>query len=301
MNNMDLVSVVIPTYSRPDNLRRAIDSVLNQTYPNIEIIIVDDNGIGTKYQKMTEEAIKDYIVNQKVVYIKHKINKNGAAARNTGLKHCHGTFVNFLDDDDVFDRNKIKYQVELLEAQLDYDASFCNTQIKYKHHVESTDCKESGNLVEQVLSGKISFNTSTVLFRKEVLDDLNGFDETFLRHQDWELYVRFFRKSRMVLAEQPLLVKYVTTTGVITKNPLKQVDYLEHFLRVYHDDFEKMDMKNSIYHFLYLSLANSLIYYKYYKEGFKYYKIASSYKDMKMSDFLKSFFVFLKSFCHLCI
>ena len=65
MNNMNLVSVVIPTYSRPNNLRRAIDSVLNQTYPNIEIIIVDDNGIGTKYQKMTEEAIKDYIVNQK--------------------------------------------------------------------------------------------------------------------------------------------------------------------------------------------------------------------------------------------
>ena len=75
MNNMNLVSVVIPTYSRPDNLRRAIDSVLNQTYPNIEIIIVDDNGIGTKYQKMTEEAIKDYIVNLLPLHLETSLNE----------------------------------------------------------------------------------------------------------------------------------------------------------------------------------------------------------------------------------
>lgn len=74
MNNK-LVSVIIPSYSRPNNICRAIDSVLNQTYQPIEIIVVDDNGIGTDFQRQTEHVLSKYIRTNKIIYIKHDTNK----------------------------------------------------------------------------------------------------------------------------------------------------------------------------------------------------------------------------------
>ena len=96
-----LVSVIIPTYKRSKSLNRAIDSVLSQTYPNIEIIVVDDNGKGSKYQLETEKSLEKYIKTDKIKYIIHDVNRNGSAARNTGFKHSRGEYINFLDDDDV--------------------------------------------------------------------------------------------------------------------------------------------------------------------------------------------------------
>ncbi len=83
MNGKDLVSVIIPTYQRPENLIRAIESVLTQTYKTIEIIVVDDNGKGTEWQLTTEKLLKDYVVEGKIQYICHKESLNGSAARNT--------------------------------------------------------------------------------------------------------------------------------------------------------------------------------------------------------------------------
>lgn len=70
-----MISVVIPTYARPTNLIRAIESVLNQTYSTIEIVVVDDNGLGTPYQEETERLLCDYILNNKIKYIIHEVNR----------------------------------------------------------------------------------------------------------------------------------------------------------------------------------------------------------------------------------
>ena len=99
-SNTPLVSVIIPTYKRPDYLDRAIDSVLNQTYNNIEIIVVDDNNPNTEGRERTEKIMRRYENNPHVIYIKHEYNKNGSAARNTGFKASHGVYLAFLDDDD---------------------------------------------------------------------------------------------------------------------------------------------------------------------------------------------------------
>lgn len=124
---MKLVTVIIPTYSRPKFLPRAIESVLSQTYPEIEIIVVDDNGEGTENQKYTEELIRNYIDNKQVVYLKHDKNKNGSAARNTGFKYSHGDYIAFLDDDDQFLPTKIEKQVEKLEhSSANVGACYCN-------------------------------------------------------------------------------------------------------------------------------------------------------------------------------
>lgn len=98
----DLVSVIIPTYGGAEFLSRCVDSVLSQTYKNIEIIVVDDNGLDTPKQKETAIAMKKYSSLSNVKYVCHEVNKNGSAARNTGVKNSNGEYIALLDDDDVF-------------------------------------------------------------------------------------------------------------------------------------------------------------------------------------------------------
>ena len=103
MNN--LVTIVIPTYKRPDQLKRVIDSCLSQTYSNVEIIVVDDNYPETEYRKATEKVMHLYN-NKNIKYIKHDKNRNGSAARNTGLANATGKYITFVDDDDILYQEK---------------------------------------------------------------------------------------------------------------------------------------------------------------------------------------------------
>lgn len=113
MNN--LVTAVIPTYKRPNQLKRAIDSCLSQTYSNIEIIVVDDNSPETEYRETTEKVRHLYNNNKKVKYIQHDKNRNGSAARNTGLANAIGKHITFVDDDDILYQEKLSKQVAILD------------------------------------------------------------------------------------------------------------------------------------------------------------------------------------------
>ena len=101
-----LVSVIIPTYNRPTYLRRCLESVLNQTYKNIEIFVVDDNNPETEARIETEKIMNEYVNGKNVTYLKHNFNKNGSAARNTGWKHSSGKYITFLDDDYEIDEKQ---------------------------------------------------------------------------------------------------------------------------------------------------------------------------------------------------
>ena len=79
-----LVSVIIPTYGGNESLKRALDSVLYQDYSPFEVIVVDDNNPGTEQRMKTESIMDAYKDNKKVIYIRHRKNRNGSAARNTG-------------------------------------------------------------------------------------------------------------------------------------------------------------------------------------------------------------------------
>lgn len=106
-----LISVIIPTYKRSSFLPIAIDSVLTQTYKNIEIIVVSDNDIDSEYEKKTQEVMKRYVKCDNVKYLPAIGNHGGCYARNRGLDIAKGVYVNFLDDDDSFYPTKIERQV----------------------------------------------------------------------------------------------------------------------------------------------------------------------------------------------
>ena len=288
MEQQPLVSVIIPTYSRPDNIVRAINSVLAQTYKNIEIIVVDDNGEGTPHQIETEKVLREYIDNDKITYIKHEVNKNGSAARNTGFRLSCGEYINFLDDDDVFAPTKIEKQVARLEKDEKFDACYCNSLIQGRHRKIITHNLKEGDLTLEVLTGKNNFNTSTILFKRKALFNIGGWDESFRRHQDWELMIRFFRKHKICIAEpkKQLLTKF-DTYNIVYKNPFKSVEYREHFLTKMEEDILRTQNKTAILRWQMEDLSLNLMSHGGKELGRKYFLKIFNYGLPSMSALLK--------------
>lgn len=286
MKELKLVSVIIPTFSRPDNLCRAIDSVLNQTYSPIEIIVVDDNGEGTVNQISTESILSNYINNKKIVYIKHKVNRNGSAARNTGLACSHGMYVNFLDDDDVILPNKISEQVRKLEREVKFGACYCNSLIIRPKHCRKTKNTKEGNLLIPLLSGKAEFNTSTLLFRREIITSLGGFDERFIRCQDWELMTRFFRNNSLGIVKDYLVKKY-TTPNIVSSNPMKMVNSRKFFLQQFEKDIINSGGNKLIQKYFVETTALGLLICGEKKDGLKTFLKVFNYGIPSLMTFLK--------------
>ena len=190
---MKSVSVIIPTYKNRGGLTKSVDSVLSQSYEGIkEVIIVDDNNPDDTFRKSTEKLMSLYLSNPRVVYIKHEVNKNGAAARNTGIMASSGDYVAFLDDDDIFLPGKIEAQVEYLNTHNEHDLVYCLA--KGNRYGASQRIIE-GNGARDILMLNSNFYTPSLMFRRQALLDLNGFDESFIRHQDYELLLRYFAKG----------------------------------------------------------------------------------------------------------
>lgn len=122
INNEELllVSVVIATYRRERSLKKAIESLIEQTYKNIEIIVVDDNA-DEIWNNKVKDIIALFLGDKRIFYIKNKENLGSANTRNIGIDMAKGKYITFLDDDDIYLPNKIKKQLEFMEREkLDY-------------------------------------------------------------------------------------------------------------------------------------------------------------------------------------
>ena len=195
------VSCIIPTYGGEKTIIRAIDSVLSQNYSNFEVIVVDDNNPDTAERKRTEQYLSKYRDDSRVKYIKHEKNKNGSAARNTGFRNSSGTYICLLDDDDIFLQNKLKKQVEFLELNKEYGACYCWRQ----RNGLVTKCDQEGDLTKSLLDLSFTPTTCSLMIRRECYLELNGFDETYRRHQDFEFMIRFYKKYQIGVVKEVLI------------------------------------------------------------------------------------------------
>ena len=172
--NMKKVSIIIPTYQRPELLKRALDSCVNQTYKNIEIIVIDDNKVNSDYAKKTKKIVDAY---PQVKYIKNKTNLGGAETRNVGIKAASGEFIAFLDDDDEFMPDKIEKQMKRYQEVKDPKCCLIYNYIKVvgdkKARIEKRDCE--GVVLYDCLLKNIAYMVSWYC-PKKVLEEVNGFD-----------------------------------------------------------------------------------------------------------------------------
>ena len=205
---MKKVTIVIPTYKRPDMIARAVNSVLNQTYKEIEVIVVDDNDPSYPERKETEKVMIQFARDGRVSYIKHDKNRNGSAARNTGWRHSKGDYITFLDDDDEISPLKIQRQVECLES-LDETWGACYTAyhtLMKDGSIQKSTTNQSGDVYLRALMRNFYVGSgSNVLLRKSVVDEIKGYDESFLRNQDIEFMARAFEKYKVAFVNEDLL------------------------------------------------------------------------------------------------
>ena len=171
------VSVIIATYRRDYTLKRAIESVINQTYDNFEIVVVDDNA-NAEWNSKVQAIIEDY---PQIVYIHNLTNKGSAESRNIGIKNSNGEYITFLDDDDIYLADKIKNQAEFMqENNLDYsitDLWLYNESDKLIEKRKREYIKEIDydNLLKNHFMHHMT-GTDTMMFRRDYLIKIGGFD-----------------------------------------------------------------------------------------------------------------------------
>lgn len=237
---MKTVSVVIPTYKNRGGLISSVNSVLEQDYDNlIEILVVDDNEPTSEYRETTSQLMQQYADNRLVRYICHETNKNGAAARNTGIRASQGDYIAFLDDDDMFLPHKLKKQVSYLEEHPEKDAVYCFA--KRAGRVVSSSAIE-GNGIREILLQKSNYFTPSLMFRREVLEHINGFDETFQRHQDYDLMLRFFATGYEIGCIPEVLIEIGLNQGENIPSGEKINQLKKYFFQKFGSYIEKEDL-----------------------------------------------------------
>jgi glycosyltransferase involved in cell wall biosynthesis len=186
MKNHPLVSVIIPTYNRPGLLRQTIESVLAQTYPRIECIVVDDGSTDE-----TPIMLADYAGRfpGRIIPIRQE-NRGGTAARNTGARAAKGDFLNFLDHDDLFLPRKIERQMMLFKARPAFGLVHCGffridkdgLLISVKNH------QPEGDVLVRLVQGCFLWSGAP-LIRRECFDRVGLYDET-VWSSDAEMWLR---------------------------------------------------------------------------------------------------------------
>ena len=203
-----MVSVVIPTFQRESSIARALEGVINQTYSDIEIIVVDDNGEGTEHQLATKHAV-DEVKDSRIRYISHQHNLGGCAARNTGIKNALGDYVGFLDDDDIWSKMFIEEMLKCFTTD-DIGAVYCDF---YSYNgIYSYTSKErrniEGNVYSKVLSGWCPESTSLFIVKKSKIISVGMFDDSLMSFQDYDMWLRLSQVCEFAHCKKNLVLKY---------------------------------------------------------------------------------------------
>jgi glycosyltransferase involved in cell wall biosynthesis len=199
--NMPAVTIIIPTFNREQFLKEAVDSVLSQTYDDFELIVVDD-GSTDKTKKM----LQDY--GQRLTYIFQE-NRGVGTARNRGIAEAKGELISFLDSDDLWKRDKLSIQTDLMKSQKGVMISFTD-EIWIRKGVRVNPMKKhqkhSGRIYEKCLPLCI-ISPSSVMIRRELFDTVGLFDETLSVCEDYDLWLRISSRYPVFFIDKKLIVK----------------------------------------------------------------------------------------------
>lgn len=204
------ISVVIPTYNREKSILASVNSVLNQSYKNLEVIVVDD---GSKDK--TEELIKT-IDDPRLKYIKLDGNHGACYARNVGIKESTGKYIAFQDSDDTFREEKLEIQLKhLKECKSDLDFNKFMKHINNNQENVFPDFKivsSKGWIVNKLCERNI-VSTQTILAKREIFNEIL-FDESLPRLQDYDLVLRIAQKYSISYTDEILSDIYLNDDNI---------------------------------------------------------------------------------------
>ena len=207
------ISIILPTYNREKIIGESIKSCLNQTYKDIEIIVVDD--CSTDNTKEEIEKIKD----MRIKYIKLPTHKGACYARNVGIKNAIGNYISFIDSDDIFLPTKLEKQLNnLIKNNSDFD--FCRVEffnegeflILVPNENQTKEIKD-GNIYNEILTNGNFISTQAILVKKSYIEKYL-FDENMPRLQDYELLIRMLPEVKVSYTNETLAYSYIQRDSI---------------------------------------------------------------------------------------
>ncbi len=267
-----LVSVIITTHNRSDLLKRAIDSALNQSYKNIELIISDDASSDD-----TEEVVKKYMNNyNNIIYRKNEFNKGACYTRNRGIELASGEFITGLDDDDEFESNRIEYFLEKYDDKYAFLCSNINIKDKlyeYKMFIGTKEIKFNDLFWYNYVGNQ-------VFIKKDRINALKGFDETLDSAQDLDLWIRILKKyGKALRLNEATYNLYIDHDKPRITTSSKKINGLKSFFSK-HRNY----MNNNEEEFYKLKI-------KYWENNCKYELIFFKYINFQIMKFALNFFM----------
>lgn len=245
-----LVSVIIPTYNREKTISESIYSVLNQTYTNIEVIIVDDYSEDNTVQVVSEFSSK------RVRIICNSENLGANASRNKGIIAAEGNYIAFQDSDDIWCKNKLEKQMEIMLGERDVGVVYCdlcrhmdgyNTVLLGD---EISEYDRNAGISKYLLKTNI-VGTVTLLVKKECFNEVGMFDEDMPRLQDWEMCLRLSERYKFRCVDEALVDVYVRDEN-ISSSTVKYAKAMASILFKYKNQMEAEGCwKNNLYKMIY--------------------------------------------------
>jgi glycosyltransferase involved in cell wall biosynthesis len=203
MNNIPKVSVIIPCYNRENFIRETIESVLRQTYPNIEIITIDDGCTDS-----TRKILEEFRGTIKILEHPGRANRGQSASLNMGISSSNGKYIALLDSDDLFAPLKIARQVEFLEENSDIGLVYANgfaidENGKKLYQMYDETHKEESN-PERVLMDCYFLVPNNAMVRRTIFEKAGEFDEALRAGQDHDMAIRLAEVTKMAYIDEPL-------------------------------------------------------------------------------------------------
>ena len=199
---MPRVSVIIPTFNRSKKVVRAIESVLNQSIKDFEIIVVDDGSTDN-----TNKTLSKYM--SSIKYIRQSVNRGVSAARNRGIKNSTASWIAFLDSDDYWLNEKLSVQIEFVDRNP--GAVACQTEEIWIRNGKRINPKRrhkkpSGDIFKQSLKLCL-VSPSSVILKRSLFKEVGFFDETLPAAEDYDLWLRISCRYPIYLIDKGLVVK----------------------------------------------------------------------------------------------
>ncbi len=250
---MQKVSVIIPTYNRCDTVERSIRSVLEQTYSEIEVVVVDDGSTDN-----TEEIVKA-IPDNRIRYCR-KENGGAGSARNEGVKCATTDIIAFHDSDDCWRADKLEKQMAYWEKYPEFSMVYCGyelhreNKVSIKVPVDTKSGKLEGDIFLELLTHN-KIGAPTMLMRKPCFLAVGGFDSSLKCLEDWEFVLRFSKQYPIGFVNE-ILVDAFQLEGSVSSNYARDYEVRCKLVADYKDDLIQSGLFNEVVGKLFASAEN---------------------------------------------
>lgn len=213
-----MISVIIPTYNRKEKLKRAINSVLNQTFKEFEILIID-NGSTDGTIELLREMKKQYSN-----YINYYVNlqKGANYSRNLGIEKSRGNYIAFLDDDDEWEKTKLEKQNKIMHQNV--EIGLCYTGKKIINEDFNLEYISYSSKLKNIYIENFIGTTSSVLIRKNILEKSGKFDVKLPALQDYDLWIRILEYTKSYELKEPLIKYYIASNNSQISNSISKFE-----------------------------------------------------------------------------